>query len=147
MRRQDLLIPLIDIAWHALSCRADGDLRVLVNVQMLTEGVDVPLVQTVFLTRPTVSSILLRQMIGRGLRGPAQGGTKTAYIVSFEDHWERFPDWQDPLALVDDLLPADAEAMTASPTTLTQLADALPWELIRATAAHLRPVEMRISKG
>jgi ATP-dependent helicase IRC3 len=46
-----------------------GELEVLINVEMLTEGIDLPNVQTVFLTRPTTSTILMTQMIGRALRG------------------------------------------------------------------------------
>ncbi|OWY67707.1 hypothetical protein B7486_30080 [cyanobacterium TDX16] len=46
-----------------------GELEVLINVEMLTEGTDLPNVQTVFLTRPTTSTILMTQMIGRALRG------------------------------------------------------------------------------
>ncbi|MFC2316536.1 MAG: DEAD/DEAH box helicase, partial [Selenomonas massiliensis] len=34
-----------------------GDVRVLVNVNILTEGVDLPMTKTVFLARPTVSTI------------------------------------------------------------------------------------------
>lgn len=65
-----------------------GDLDVLVNVNILTEGTDLPEVQTVFLARPTISSILMTQMIGRGLRGQKAGGTNTAYIVGFIDEWQ-----------------------------------------------------------
>ena len=66
---------------------------------MLTEGTDVPDVQTVFLTRQTTSLILLTQMVGRGLRGRTFGGTETAYIVSFIDKWTHRIDWAayDPL--------------------------------------------------
>ena len=67
----------------------EGD-AVLVSVGMLTEGVDVPDAQTVFLARPTRSRILLKQMIGRALRGPKAGGANLAYIVSFKDYWDRF---------------------------------------------------------
>lgn len=66
----------------------DGELDVLLNVRMLTEGTDVPDVQSVFLTRPTTSKILLTQMIGRGLRGPKIGGTKDTYLVFFIDKWK-----------------------------------------------------------
>lgn len=65
----------------------NGALDVLINVRMLTEGTDVPHVQSVFLTRQTTSQVLLTQMIGRALRGPAFGGTENAYIVSFVDEW------------------------------------------------------------
>lgn len=70
-----------------------GKLNVLLNVRMLTEGTDVPDVQSVFLTRATTSEILLTQMVGRALRGPKFGGTKEAYIVSFIDNWKHLINW------------------------------------------------------
>lgn len=69
-----------------------GELDVLLNVKMLTEGTDVPDVNTVFITRQTTSSILLTQMIGRALRGKAAGGganKDVANIVFFVDNWKR----------------------------------------------------------
>jgi len=66
----------------------DKKLDVLINVNILTEGTDLPQTKTVFLTRPTVSKVLMTQMVGRALRGEAAGGTKEAYIVSFVDNWE-----------------------------------------------------------
>lgn len=65
-----------------------GELDVIINVKMLTEGTDVPSVNTVFLTRETTSRILATQMAGRALRGPKFGGTENAYIVSFTDNWQ-----------------------------------------------------------
>lgn len=73
-----------------------GELEVLINVNILTEGTDVPNVQSIFLARPTISSILMTQMIGRGLRGPKAGGTKDAYIVSFVDEWQNKISWVNP---------------------------------------------------
>jgi superfamily II DNA or RNA helicase len=73
-----------------------GDTRVLVNVNILTEGVDLPQTKTVFLARPTVSTILMTQMIGRALRGEAAGGTSEAYIVSFVDNWNEHIAWVNP---------------------------------------------------
>ena len=70
--------------------------EVLINVQMLTEGTDVPNIQTVFLTRETNSDSLLMQMVGRGLRGVEAGGTESAYIVSFHDKWEKLKFWMKP---------------------------------------------------
>lgn len=72
-----------------------GELDVIVNVRMLTEGTDVPDINTVFLTRQTTSQILLTQMIDRALRGPAFGGTDTAYIVSFVDSWKHLINWAE----------------------------------------------------
>lgn len=73
--------------------------EVLINVQILTEGSDVPDIQTVFLTRETNSDSLLMQMIGRALRGKSVGGTEKAYVVDFHDKWESFSFWLDPHSL------------------------------------------------
>jgi superfamily II DNA or RNA helicase len=74
----------------------DGKLDVLINVRMLTEGADVPNVQTVFITRQTTSSILMTQMIGRALRGEKVGGSSEANVVLFFDDWKRLVDWANP---------------------------------------------------
>lgn len=73
----------------------------LVNVNILTEGVDLPKTQTVFLTRPTVSKILMTQMIGRALRGEKAGGTKNAYIVSFIDNGLDKIAWSNPESIFE----------------------------------------------
>lgn len=77
-----------------------GETKVLINVNILTEGIDLPQTKTVFLTRPTVSTILMTQMVGRALRGEAAGGTKEAYIVSFIDQWNDYISWVSPESLV-----------------------------------------------
>ena len=82
-----------------LEAYRNGELQVLVNVNILTEGVDLPKTKTVFLARPTVSSILMTQMVGRALRGTAAGGTSSAYIVSFIDHWNEHIAWVNPESL------------------------------------------------
>jgi len=120
--------------------QTDSGLDVLINVQILTEGVDLPMIQSVFLARPTASDILLRQMVGRALRGPRAHGTTHAYLVSFEDHWGQFTEFECPFARLSDIFgpvtledeksPVDAKERT--------LFDALPWDLIQATAAELR---------
>lgn len=77
----------------------EGKLQVLINVNILTEGVDLPQTKTVFLARPTVSKILMTQMIGRALRGTAAGGTSEAHIVSFVDKWNENIAWCNPVSL------------------------------------------------
>lgn len=62
----------------------DGDLDVVVNVGMLTHGVDIPSIKTVFLARPTTSDILFSQMIGRGSR--LAPGKRHFNIVDFVDN-------------------------------------------------------------
>jgi superfamily II DNA or RNA helicase/5-methylcytosine-specific restriction endonuclease McrA len=73
----------------------DDRLDVLINVRMLTEGTDVPMLQSVFITRQTTSPILLRQMVGRALRGPKFGGTATANIMLFMDDWREAIQWAE----------------------------------------------------
>ena len=72
---------------------------VLINVQMMTEGSDVPDIQTAFMTRETNSDSLFMQMVGRALRGSYAGGTKDAYIVDFHDKWEMLHFWFKPEGL------------------------------------------------
>ena len=79
----------------------DTDTRILINYNILTEGVDLPQVQTVFLTRPTVSEILMTQMIGRGLRGEKAGGTKETNVVSFIDDWRDKIIWVTPERIIE----------------------------------------------
>ncbi|WP_270771120.1 DEAD/DEAH box helicase [Intestinibacter bartlettii] len=96
---------------------------VFINVQILTEGSDVPDIQTVFLTRQTNSEPLLMQMIGRGLRGKAAGGTETLNVVDFHDTWEKFKFWLDPKFIIDGLS-GDRENASSSGETIT-----IPWEV------------------
>ena len=84
-----------------LQAYRDGRLQVLINVNILTEGVDLPQTKTVFLARPTVSAILMTQMVGRALRGTAAGGTASAYIVSFIDNWNEHIAWVNPESLFE----------------------------------------------
>lgn len=80
----------------------NGDLPVLINVNILTEGTDLPKTQTVFLTRPTISTVLMTQMVGRALRGEKAGGTAKAYIVSFVDDWNNKIAWVNPESLINE---------------------------------------------
>lgn len=48
--------------------------QVLINVTLFSEGTDLPAVDSVFIARPTLSEILFRQMVGRGMRGRCSRG-------------------------------------------------------------------------
>lgn len=58
---------------------------VMCNFGVLTTGVDIPSIDCVIIARPTTSMILYSQMVGRGLRGPAMGGTETSEIITVAD--------------------------------------------------------------
>ena len=79
-----------------VATETEGKFDVLVNVNIMTEGSDVPDIETVFLTRPTQSEGLLMQMIGRGMRGIQAGGTEKVNLVDFNDKWTVFNKWLNP---------------------------------------------------
>lgn len=119
----------IDANARELDAFRRGELDVLINVRMLTEGTDVPDVQSVFLTRQTTSRILLTQMIGRALRGPKFGGTANAYIVAFHDAWQQTP----PFASYPDLEDGDASEDNEVPPQRAPL-QLISIELVRQLA-------------
>ena len=53
---------------------------------VLTTGFDAPSTRALYVTRPVYSPGLYQQMIGRGLRGPANGGTERCLIVNVQDN-------------------------------------------------------------
>lgn len=67
-----------------------GESRVLVNCDLLTQGFDAPQVRALYIARPTFSPNRYIQMVGRGLRGPANGGTERCLIVNVADTFEQF---------------------------------------------------------
>ena len=70
-----------------------GKVQVLCNYALLSTGFDAPKTDVVFIARPTGSIVLYSQMIGRGLRGPAIGGTERCRIVDVIDNIEGFSDF------------------------------------------------------
>lgn len=71
---------------HYIEQFRQGEVRVLTNYGVLTEGFDAPAVSAVYVARPTFSPNLYQQMIGRGLRGPLNGGKELCLIVNVEDN-------------------------------------------------------------
>lgn len=67
-----------------------GRLDVLVNCKVFVEGFNCKDIETVFLTRPTMSAVLYCQMVGRGTR--VVGGKKTFHLVEFEDQLSKYAD-------------------------------------------------------
>jgi superfamily II DNA or RNA helicase len=69
-----------------------GELRVLTNFNVLAQGFDAPAVRAIYVTRPTFSPNNYQQMIGRGLRGPKNGGKERCLIVNVRDNWSMYGD-------------------------------------------------------
>lgn len=70
----------------------NGDIQVICNYGILSTGFDAPKIDVVFISRPTASVVLYSQMIGRGLRGPAIGGTEVCKLVDVKDNIVGFGD-------------------------------------------------------
>lgn len=67
-----------------------GESQVLVNCDLLNQGFDAPKVRALYIARPTFSPNRYLQMVGRGLRGPANGGTDRCLVVNVADTFEQF---------------------------------------------------------
>ncbi|MCX4719641.1 DEAD/DEAH box helicase family protein [Streptomyces virginiae] len=68
----------------------ENRIRVLANYGVLTQGFDAPATRVVVVSRPTYSPNVYQQMIGRGLRGPANGGKDTCLILNVDDNIENY---------------------------------------------------------
>ena len=69
-----------------------GSLRVICNHSVLTTGFDAPKCEMIVVSRPVFSPVRYMQMVGRGLRGPANGGTPRCEIVTVEDNIQNYRD-------------------------------------------------------
>lgn len=77
-------------AWGAMKDRAEvlekfrtGEIKVICNCNLLTEGFDEPSIEAVLLARPTKSKVLYIQMVGRGLR--TCPGKSECLVIDFTD--------------------------------------------------------------
>jgi superfamily II DNA or RNA helicase/HKD family nuclease len=59
----------------------NGEVCVLVTVDLFNEGVDIPVVDTLLMLRPTQSAVLFQQQIGRGLR--LCNGKESCLVLDF----------------------------------------------------------------
>ncbi len=116
---------------RVLQAFKSDELDVLLNVRMLTEGTDVPNVNSVFITRQTTSRILLTQMVGRALRGPKFGGTETAHIVTFTDSWKQPINWAEYDQLEDGDLEESSQLGKRPPLHLVSI------DLVRQLSQNL----------
>jgi superfamily II DNA or RNA helicase len=67
-----------------------GDVRVLCNHSALTTGFDAPATDLIVIARPVFSPSLFMQMVGRGLRGPLNGGKETCRILTVQDNLDQY---------------------------------------------------------
>ncbi|GAA0615938.1 hypothetical protein GCM10010394_52500 [Streptomyces crystallinus] len=67
-----------------------GRVRVLANYGVLAQGFDAPATRAVVVARPVYSTNVYQQMIGRGLRGPLNGGKDSCLILNVSDNIANF---------------------------------------------------------
>lgn len=74
-----------------------GIICYLVNIAIISVGVDVPAYDTIAYMRPTESLVLLVQTMGRVLRLSPATGKSSALVLDFAGNIERHRDWDNPI--------------------------------------------------
>jgi superfamily II DNA or RNA helicase len=77
---------------QAISDFKEGKLKVLINYGVLSTGFDAPKLNTLIIARPTKSIVLYSQIVGRALRGPANGGNEKNKLITIKDNLLGFPE-------------------------------------------------------
>ena len=64
--------------------------RILCNYGVLTTGFDAPKTDLIVISRPVMSPVLYMQMVGRGMRGPKNGGTERCEVITVNDNLREY---------------------------------------------------------
>jgi DNA repair protein RadD len=67
------------------------DYFILINLEILSTGIDLPNIDKVIITRPISSPNLVSQILGRALRGVKNGGNSINTIINLKDNLLNFP--------------------------------------------------------
>lgn len=73
-----------DVRTQAVRDLSAGNLCALVTVDLFNEGVDLPMVDTLVMLRPTQSALLFQQQLGRGLR--LHASKESCLVLDFVGH-------------------------------------------------------------
>lgn len=76
-----------------------GLIKYLVNISIISVGIDIPAYDTIAYLRPTESLVLMVQTMGRALRLSPKTKKIDALILDFAGNIERHQDWDDPILL------------------------------------------------
>lgn len=76
-----------------------GEIKYLVNIAIISVGVDVPAFDTLAYLRPTESLVLLVQTMGRVLRLSPPTNKQDALVLDFSGNIERHSDWDNPILM------------------------------------------------
>lgn len=115
---------------------AAGDTRVLANCGIATEGYDEPSVDCVILARPTMSRVLLAQMVGRGTR--LHPGKQDCLVIDLAGATDR-----TGLVTVPDLFGATVkQRMNGGGSSVLAAIEQAAAAVQEALALDARPVEL-----
>lgn len=76
-----------------------GKLRYIVNISIISVGVDIPAFDTIAYLRPTESLVLIVQTMGRALRLSPETNKTDALVLDFAGNIERHENWDNPILL------------------------------------------------
>lgn len=98
-----------------------GEIRYLVNISIISVGVDIPAYDTLAYLRPTESLVLLVQTLGRILRLSPSTGKHSALVLDFAGNIDRHRDWDNPIIkkAVVQTLDKDKPLVISCPQCLT----------------------------
>ena len=82
---------------YAFERFTSGDLKVIVSVALIDEGLDLPAATCLQLIRPTRSLRLWKQLIGRVLRTDPNRPDKVALIIDHGNCWQNLPLPHEPI--------------------------------------------------
>ncbi len=99
----------------------EGKIKYLVNIAIISVGIDVPAFDTLAYLRPTESLVLLVQTMGRVLRLSQITNKTEALILDFAGNIERHSHWDNPILLkaVKQALDEDKPRVIKCPVCLT----------------------------
>ena len=79
-------IDTVDTRENAVQQLTDGELQYIITVDIFNEGVDIPCLNQIIMMRPTKSSIIFLQQLGRGLRKYV--GKESVTILDFIGNYD-----------------------------------------------------------
>ena len=114
---------------QVLDLYRSGAIRCVVNVDMLTTGFDYPKIDALAILRPTMSSSLWVQMVGRGLRICLETGKVNCLVLDFASNIERCGPINNPIIPLSPAEKAEAkrkekEGEPAEPMPEARICDA-----------------------
>lgn len=136
-----------------LAAYEKGEIQVLINIEMLTEGVDLPDTKCIIGARPTKSLTLYLQIVGRGTRPKSDGGdcivldccgwTDAFGTADSPKHWSLNPeiDPNNPRKKNRIVGKKEDGTFTDTPGEFDELVEMTPEEYIRNLSGGLERAE------